>query len=126
MRWIAWCLCWSVGWALVNVARSDAGAPSGPSTTEFECVIEPQQIVRLASPVVGVIGRLDVDRGDVVRQGQIVGKLEDSVEAARLALARARAANEYIIKTAEARLRFLRRKHARLNELYGKNVGSRA
>ena len=70
-----------------NVA--DAGVP-GASATEFECVIEPQQVVKLASPVVGVIARLDVDRGDVVRQGQIVGKIEDGVEAAALALARAR------------------------------------
>jgi len=89
-------------------------------------VIEPQQIVRLASPVVGVIARLDVDRGDVVRQNQIVGKLEDGVEAARLALARARATNEYVIRTAETRLRFLRRKHLRLQDLYDKNVGSLA
>ena len=126
MRWIACCLCWSVGLSLVNIARSETGATPGPSPTEFECVIEPQQIVRLASPVVGVIARLDVDRGDVVRQNQIVGKLEDGVEAARLALARARATNEYVIRTAETRLRFLRRKHLRLQDLYDKNVGSLA
>jgi RND family efflux transporter MFP subunit len=125
MRWVACCLCWYAGFSLVN-ARSETGPTSGRITTEFECVIEPQQIVRLASPVVGVIARLDVDRGDIVHQDQIVGKLEDGVEAARLALARARATNEYIIRTAEARLRFLRRKHARLNALYGKNVGSLA
>lgn len=124
MRWIGCCLCWSVGLLSVNSARSQTGAIT--STTEFDCVIEPQQIVKLASPVVGVIARLDVDRGDVVRQDQIVGKLEDGVETARLALARARASNAYIIKTAEARLRFLRRKHARLHDLYGKNVGSLA
>jgi RND family efflux transporter MFP subunit len=89
-------------------------------------VIEPQQVVRLASPIVGVIARLDVDRGDVVRQGQIVGKLEDGVEAARLALARARATNEHVIRSAETRLRYLRRKHGRLNELHGKAISSLA
>jgi RND family efflux transporter MFP subunit len=125
MRLVACCLCWSAGFSLVN-ARSETGAISGRSTKEFDCVIEPQQIVRLASPVVGVIARLDVDRGDIVRQDQIVGKLEDGVEAARLALARARATNEHIVKTAEARLRFLRRKYTRLNALYGKNVSSLA
>jgi RND family efflux transporter MFP subunit len=93
---------------------------------EFECVIEPQQVVKLASPVVGVIARLDVDRGDIVRQGQIIGKLEDGVEAALLALARARATNEYATKATEARLQFLRRKHERLIELYGKSASSLA
>ena len=37
---------------------------------EYECVIEPQQIVKLASPVVGIIARLDVDRGDIVRKAR--------------------------------------------------------
>jgi RND family efflux transporter MFP subunit len=73
-----------------------------------------------------VIARLDVDRGDVVRKDQIVGKLDDAVETARLALARARAMNEHVIKSAGARLRFLRRKHERLQDLYSKNVGSLA
>src|SRR6185369_15760586 len=69
---------------------------------------------------------LDVDRGDIVRQGQIVGKLEDGVEAARLALARARESNEHVVRSAEARLRFLRSKHGRVNELYGKNISTLA
>jgi RND family efflux transporter MFP subunit len=89
-------------------------------------VIEPQQVVRLASPVVGVIARLDVDRGDIVRQGQVVGKLEDGVETARLALARARATNEHVVRSAEARLRFLKRKHERLDQLHVKAISSTA
>src|SRR5262249_27553846 len=102
------------------------GAHSISNEAEFDCVIEPNQVVKLASPIVGVIARLDVDRGDVVRQGQIVGKLEDSVEVARLKLARARATNEHPIGSAEARLRFLRSKYGRLRELYGKEIASLA
>src|SRR6476469_2888458 len=117
VRWIACCLCWSVGLSLVNIAGSETGATPEASPTQFECVIEPQQIVRLASPVVGVIARLDVDRGDIVRQNQIVGKLQDGIEAAALALARARATNEYVSKSIEARLQFLRSKYKRLSEL---------
>jgi RND family efflux transporter MFP subunit len=89
---------------------------------EFDCVIEPQQVVKLASAAVGVIARLDVDRGDVVRQGQIVGKIEDGVEAATLALARARATNESPVKSAEARVQFLRHKYERLALLHAKSV----
>ena len=96
------------------------------SSPEFDCVIEPQQIVKLASPVVGVVARLDVDRGDRVSKGQIVGKLEDGVEEAALNLARARASNEHTIKSIQARLHYLRRKHARLEELHSKAVGSLA
>jgi RND family efflux transporter MFP subunit len=103
-----------------TIFASPARAP------EFECVIEPQQVVKLATPVVGVIARLDVDRGDVVHQGQILGKLQDGVEAAALALARAKATNEYVSKSMEARLSFLRSKHQRLNDLYSKAVSSQA
>src|SRR4030095_5150161 len=71
-------LSWSVALFLSNsVARSEMPDASRAHATEFECVIEPQQVVKLASPVVGVIARLDVDRGDIVRKGQVVGKLED-------------------------------------------------
>jgi RND family efflux transporter MFP subunit len=73
-----------------------------------------------------VIARLDVDRGDIVRRGQILGKLEDGVEAATLALAEARATNEYVSKSYEARLHFLRSKYNRVNELRSKAITSQA
>ena len=90
--------------------------------SEFDCVIEPQQVVKLASGTVGIIARLDVDRGDIVRQGQVVGKIEDGVEAATLALARARATNDSPVKSAEARVQFLRQKYERLKQLHAKSV----
>ena len=107
-------------------ASSLLGSVAVAGASEFDCVIEPHQTVKLSSAVVGVIARLDVDRGDVVRRGQVVGKLEDGVEAAALALARVRSTNEAPIRSAEARLQYLQRKHGRLKELYGKAVGSLA
>jgi RND family efflux transporter MFP subunit len=88
--------------------------------------MEPQQLVKLASPVVGVIGRLDVDRGDVVHKGQVLGKLEDDVEQADVALARAKAANDFPIKSIQARLTFLRRKYERADLLVSRNVAAQA
>src|SRR5262245_52255357 len=127
MRRIMLCMGWCLGFVLTSpFATSGTPATSDANATEFECVIEPHQVVKLASPVVGVIGRLDIDRGDIVRQGQIVGKLEDGVEAAALELARARATNEYTIKSIEARLDYLQKKYARLEELHAKAVSSRA
>jgi RND family efflux transporter MFP subunit len=127
IRIVVWCSAWSLGVLLTSpVAMTRTPALPPASTSEFECVIEPQQVVKLASPVVGVIARLDVDRGDIVRQGQIVGKMEDGVEAAVLALARAKATNEYEVNSAEARVQFLRRKHERLDELHTKSISSLA
>jgi RND family efflux transporter MFP subunit len=127
MRRIMLCMGWCLGFVLTSpFATSGTPATSDANATEFECVIEPHQVVKLASPVVGVIGRLDVDRGDIVRQGQIVGKLEDGVEEASLALAEARARNEYVAKSQEARLQLFRSKHKRMNELYSKAISSQA
>jgi RND family efflux transporter MFP subunit len=108
----------------VSVARTEPSTPPNANATEFDCVIEPQQTVKLSSPVVGVIARLDVDRGDIVRRGQIVGKLEDGVETANLALAQAKASNEYTVAGAEIRSYFQRRKHERLAELSTKVLSS--
>jgi RND family efflux transporter MFP subunit len=124
-RWLphaAACLTTLIG-AHCSAFAADAASRVSP---QFDCVIEPYQVVRLASQVVGVVARLDVDRGDVVKQGQVVGNLEDGVEAAALELAKARAANEHTIKSIEARLNFLRRKLNRLDELHRKAVSSLA
>src|SRR5688572_3734698 len=126
-RMASWCL-------IAYLAMQPAGLPSpaqaqsapAAPAREFECVIEPEQVVKLASPVVGVIARLDVDRGDIVRKGQVLGKLEDGVETASLALARARATNEFPTRSAEARLQFLQRKHGRIDTLHTKSISSLA
>ena len=112
---------------LLAFAQANAQPVIGPAEqSEFECVIEPEQVVKLASPVVGVIARLDVDRGDLVRKGQVLGKLEDAVEAATLELERARATNEFSVKSAETRLQFFRHKHERADELHKKSISSLA
>jgi RND family efflux transporter MFP subunit len=108
------------------LAASDGRSEPVGEPVEFDCVIEPEQVVKLSSPVVGVISHLDVDRGDILSKGQVVGRLEAGVEAAALALARARSTNEFSIRSAEARLRFLRGEHERLIKLQDKNVVSRA
>ena len=120
---LVWCLVASVAFML---AGPFARAEQPPKKAEYECVIEPQQVVKVASPVVGVISRLDVDRGDVVRKGQILGMLENGVEMATLALARARATNDFPVESAKARLRFLRLKYARILALQKKAISSLA
>jgi RND family efflux transporter MFP subunit len=103
------------------------GSASAQSVSpELDCVIEPQQVVKLASSVVGVIARLDVDRGDIVAKGQVLGSLEDGVEAATLALAKAKATNEHTIKSLAARLDYLRNKFGRAGQLGAKSFTSQA
>jgi len=96
------------------------------ASESFDCVIEPQQTVKLSSAVAGVIREVTVDRGDVVKRGQVVARLEAGVEEANLALAQAKASSDATIRSAEAKLEFLRRKHERTEELVAKKVATAA
>lgn len=107
--------------ALLAASATARAAPPIASQA-FDCVIEARQTVKLASSALGVVALLNVDRGDVVRKGQVLGKLDDSVESANLDLARAKAINDYDIIGHRARLDYLTKKFNRLAELAIPNV----
>jgi RND family efflux transporter MFP subunit len=88
----------------------------------IEGLIEPYMIVNVGSPVRGILKSVKVDRGDMVRKGQVLATLESGVERATMALARARAEMEQTIRAGEARLEFSLRKQRRFEELYKKKV----
>jgi RND family efflux transporter MFP subunit len=93
--------------------------PNGASSAQggFDCVIEPFQVVKLATSAVGVIDKLYVDRGDLVARGQLLGKLVDAVEQANLSLAQERARDSFSIGALDARLVFLHAREGRANAL---------
>jgi RND family efflux transporter MFP subunit len=112
--------------ALTAVPAQAADAPIPPiGDRTFDCVIEARQMVKLASSALGVVAALNVDRGDIVHTGQLLGKLDDTVETANLALAKAKAVNDYEIIGHRARLEWLRKKLARAQELSTGNIVSK-
>ena len=113
------------GLALVAALVTSSAAAQPIAQRRFDCVVEPQQVVKLASQATGLITRLDVDRGDVIRKGQVLGTLSDEVERANLALARARATNDHDIAGGQARLAYLQRKSGRASQLVTGNLVSR-
>ena len=107
------------------LAAATPAAAQPPASRSFDCVIEPEQVVKLASQATGIIARLDADRGDRVSKGQVLGTLSDEVERASLALARARATNDHDIAAGQARLIWLQRKFERASQLVTGNLVSR-
>jgi membrane fusion protein (multidrug efflux system) len=75
----------------------------------LECLVEPFMVVNVGSPVDGVLDKVTVDRGDVVRRGQVVAVLKSGVEAAAVDLS-------------QARVEFGRRKVERNKELFEKQL----
>lgn len=47
---------------------------------EIDCLIEPNMMIELSSPVSGVLDSISVDRSDPVKKGQIVARLKSDVE----------------------------------------------
>jgi RND family efflux transporter MFP subunit len=85
---------------------------------EFECLIEPNMMIEVSSPVDGVIDSIEVDKADVVQAGQVLAQLEASVQRAQVEQARARAAMDGEIRAAEENAKFTRRKLKRIKDLY--------
>ncbi len=76
---------------------------------EMECLLEPNTEVLVSAPVPGIISRMKVQRGDVVRRGQTLAELMSGVERAAVELAR-------------SRVEFGERKSVRNQELYEKQL----
>jgi RND family efflux transporter MFP subunit len=112
-----------LAWLTAAAALVAAGAVQA-GEDGFDCVIEPQQMVKLSSSVTGVIASVEVDRGDYVNKGQVVARIEDSVEEANLNLVRAKAENDAEVKSKEAAAEFLQRKYDRLAQLQQRQVAS--
>lgn len=87
----------------------------------FDCLIEPNQLVELRSPVEGLIGKTYVNRGDIVRKGQLLIELQSDVERGNVALAKHRAEMVGRISTARSRVEYTTKKLERMQELLSQN-----
>lgn len=65
-------------------------ADQGKAGRAHECLLEPFMVVNVGSPVDGVLEQVLVNRGDRVRKGQVVARLQSGVEAATVQLSKAR------------------------------------
>jgi len=79
------------------------------ATESFEGLIFPSEVVKVSSQVPGILEEVTVERGDLVRKGQIVARLKSGQEKALLELAQANVA-------------FLKRKTERNAELARKKL----
>ncbi len=89
---------------------------------EFDCVIEPHEIVKLSSPVPGILEDISVDRSDIIEKDQIVAQLQSSVEKANVELAKAKADFNGDIESRKASYNYASSKYKRTAELFSKKA----
>lgn len=81
------------------------------------CLILPKQETHLGTPITGVIERVLVDRGDRVKQGDILVQMHAEVEQAELAVTQARAEVVAAINAAEANVYLTENRYRRFVDL---------
>jgi RND family efflux transporter MFP subunit len=92
--------------------------PVAATAAEFDCLIEPAQVVEVRSPVVGLLERVHASRGETIRQGQMLVTIESSVEQSAARTARFRAGAEGPLQLARRKVEATQAKARRMAELY--------
>ncbi|HIV70595.1 MAG TPA: efflux RND transporter periplasmic adaptor subunit [Candidatus Aquabacterium excrementipullorum] len=107
-----------VVWMMASaVAAPQAAKPSG-------CLIEPEQVADVGSPVTGVIERLPVALGDTVDAGQPLVVLRADVERANAGVAALRSQVDAEVKAAQANVVLARQKVDRARQLLAQDFVS--
>jgi RND family efflux transporter MFP subunit len=110
--------CLSMAWP----AASGVGQTSTAQGDELNCLIEPYMTVTVSTPVEGIMQSVNVDRGDLVQTGQVLAKLESTVQEADVAVARYRSELHAELQSTQTRHEFSLRKLARAEELSRKQT----
>lgn len=77
------------------------------------CLIEPTQQVNVGSPVTGLIEKIHVKRGSMVKKSQIIATLQASVEQAAAQLAKYKSEQKATLQLAERKMQFAKSKFER-------------
>lgn len=90
----------------------------------FDCVIQPKAKIKLGSSEDGILKEILVDRGDLVKKGQLLASLDSEREELNAELSRLQAETDVQVKLALTQLDFRRKEHERASSLSQKNAMS--
>jgi len=88
----------------------------------YDCLIEPSSVVDVTTREEGVIEEIAVRRGDTIEKGQVLARLESSVEEVAVSIARARAKMQSAVDSQKARVAYLKAQKGRIDALYDKKA----
>ncbi|NML48049.1 efflux RND transporter periplasmic adaptor subunit [Ramlibacter sp. G-1-2-2] len=109
---------------LVLLAVATGACVLPARAADFDCVIEPREIIELRAPIEGLIEKVNVDRGDNVRRGQDLVVLDAAVDRAAAAIARHRSVMDGAVRSGETRVEFSTAKVKRQKSLEENNFVS--
>ncbi len=95
-------------------------AGAARAATPLGCLIEPDKVAEVGSPMVGVIETMNVERGDRVAKGQPIAVLRADVERAQVSVAQTKADADADVQAAQASVEFNRQRAVRAEDLFQK------
>lgn len=105
-------------WMLYAPSALSETLSSTEPAVVFDGIIEPYKVVEVGTEVPGVIESLKVERGDMVKSGQVMAILRSGVEKVNFELSKARSEMNSNIKAKQASLEFAIRSRDRFKDLY--------
>ncbi|HVK54494.1 MAG TPA: efflux RND transporter periplasmic adaptor subunit [Burkholderiales bacterium] len=111
---------WRTATTILTLLMTGQYAMAAP----LACLIEADKVAEIGSQSVGVIEKVNVERGDLVEAGQVLASLQAEVERASVSVAAVRAQAEADLKAAMAAQELMQRKVVRARELFGKKFVS--
>lgn len=109
---------------LCLVCMPMAAFANPPPLPAFDCLIEPELVADVGSPVDGVIEKFFVNKSDIVKKGQKLAQLNQSVNLSTAILAKAQSEMQEKIDSKKAYLAFAQRKLNRIKKLYKQKAAS--
>ncbi|MFT7485738.1 MAG: RND family efflux transporter MFP subunit [Candidatus Paceibacteria bacterium] len=97
---------------------------TSPYVLELEGLIEPFADLNVGAQVDGVLSEILVERGDSLKKGQVIARLESGLEESQLELVKARAMSTAEIDSAAAAVKLSRQRLVRTRKLYEERVAS--
>lgn len=92
--------------------------------SEFDCVIQPAQLIEIRSPVTGLLQTVHVRRGAPIHKGQVLITIDSSVERSAAETAKFKSEAQGAQLVAQKKLDAAREKSLRQDELYDENFVS--
>lgn len=103
------------------IAAVETGPASEPENRGFDCMISPNEVIEMGSAITGLIDQILVERSDFVEAGQVVARLESSVEQAAVRVAQARAQHKVELDSSKVNLELGEKRRTRARELFRGN-----
>ncbi|WP_418315728.1 efflux RND transporter periplasmic adaptor subunit [Piscinibacter sakaiensis] len=92
--------------------------PAAQAAQPLGCLIEAERVTDVGTPVVGIVDKVMVERGDIVKAGQVLAVLRAPVERATLSVASSRAQSNAELQAAIAAAKFNQERLARAEDLF--------